>query len=104
MSISSIGGEVRWNALGDLQLASGYSVYLATDSRGSDRSLLGTAVVGTSSLVVPQARGSARAEAYAFSQGTLMTLNFTHVVIYVECGDQENTKRNSKTIWREVFT
>eukprot|EP00913_Durusdinium_trenchii_P017139 g16119.t1 len=68
--LASIGGEVRWNPVGDIQLASAYSVYLATDSSGADRSLLGTSPVGTTVLTVPQ--------------GTLLTQNFTHVVIYVE--------------------
>ncbi|CAK9040498.1 SAP domain-containing protein [Durusdinium trenchii] len=70
LGLASIGGEVRWNPVGDIQLASAYSVYLATDSSGADRSLLGTSPVGTTVLTVPQ--------------GTLLTQNFTHVVIYVE--------------------
>jgi len=72
LGLASIGGEVRWNALGDLQLASSFSIYVATDSSGTDRLLLGTAPVGTTSLVLPQGT--------ALSGG----LNYTHVVIYVE--------------------
>lgn len=72
LGLASIGGELRWNALGDLTLASGYSIYVATDSSGSDRLLLGTSPVGTTSLTLPQ--------------GTALTgdLNYTHVVIYIE--------------------
>ncbi|CAJ1389098.1 unnamed protein product [Effrenium voratum] len=70
LGLDLIGGEVRWTAWGDLQLASGFTIYVATDSSGTDRSLLGVAPVGTTRLVVPQ--------------GTLLTRNFTHVVVYVE--------------------
>ncbi|CAE7372623.1 unnamed protein product, partial [Symbiodinium pilosum] len=65
-----IGGEVHFRGEGYLTRVSSYSVYLALAPSGIGRSLLGQALIGTTSLVIPQ--------------GTLLQQNFTDLVIYIE--------------------
>ncbi|CAE7831795.1 unnamed protein product [Symbiodinium necroappetens] len=65
-----LGGEVRWTGEGYLPRVSSYSVYFALAPSGIGRSLLGQGLIGTTSLIIPQA--------------TLLQQNFTDVVIYVE--------------------